>query len=320
MSIAAIRWANRLPHALRANEHRVLIQLADYADARGRGARPSVPTMADTLKIDRRTVQRALRELQRVGAIRAVGVHEHGVMVYDLAVGDDPVDGQLVLAAGGGSSDAPGGGATDARHFAAGGASAAGGAAVAPPKPSLQEDRTDEGLRPSSFTQVSDQELFPENLTDENLDAFSGTDATDARANAPVNSIERARAIWPVASETERVLLKAAVDVALVHNGKVRPWRPEAVAELAHEFADRDVETEVGKWRDWHCPGGLGENKPVQNITASLRTWLKRAPSLATAIEARNQRRGLGSTAAGRAADQARELLAYADQLEAQGR
>lgn len=71
MSHEAVLWTCQLPmSACSGTAFRVLVNLAERADAYGYGAWPAVGTLADTLECSPRTVQRALRELVLAGLIR----------------------------------------------------------------------------------------------------------------------------------------------------------------------------------------------------------------------------------------------------------
>lgn len=71
MSLEAYIWAANLPLSrCNGTPFRVLLQLADRADKLGYGAYPNVSTMAETLECSGRTVQRALRDLERLELIR----------------------------------------------------------------------------------------------------------------------------------------------------------------------------------------------------------------------------------------------------------
>lgn len=71
MSLEAYIWAANLPLSrCNGTPFRVLLQLADRADELGRGAYPSVATIAERLECSERTVYRALLELRASGLIR----------------------------------------------------------------------------------------------------------------------------------------------------------------------------------------------------------------------------------------------------------
>jgi DNA-binding MarR family transcriptional regulator len=71
MSHEAVLWTCQLPmSACTGTAFRVLVNLAERADALGYGAWPAVTTLANTLECSTRTVQRALRELVEAGLIR----------------------------------------------------------------------------------------------------------------------------------------------------------------------------------------------------------------------------------------------------------
>lgn len=68
------RLANRL----------VLLALADYAHDDGTNAFPSVDTLAGKAGVDRRTVQRALADLEAAGEIAKTGATRRGVTIWRL--------------------------------------------------------------------------------------------------------------------------------------------------------------------------------------------------------------------------------------------
>lgn len=71
MSLEAYIWAANLPLSrCNGTPFRVLLQLADRADAHGYHAFPSVETIAENLECSERTVQRALKTLRDDGLIR----------------------------------------------------------------------------------------------------------------------------------------------------------------------------------------------------------------------------------------------------------
>lgn len=71
MSKEAVLWTCQLPiSACSGTAFRVLVNLAERADAYGYGAWPAVGKLAATLECSPRTVQRALRELVLSGLIR----------------------------------------------------------------------------------------------------------------------------------------------------------------------------------------------------------------------------------------------------------
>lgn len=106
MSLNAYVWAGQLPlDVTSATAFRVLLKMADVADAEGRGVWLSRQTMADELKCSVRTIQRALNELKLAGLIvegdkRAVAHirHDRRPVVYDLCLSAElspelPIDG-----------------------------------------------------------------------------------------------------------------------------------------------------------------------------------------------------------------------------------
>lgn len=88
MSLRAILAVLELSEARLA--HRlVMVALADYAHDDGTNAFPSVPTIARKARVDERTVQRALRELEEAGELRATGKTRSGVAIWTLTPGGD---------------------------------------------------------------------------------------------------------------------------------------------------------------------------------------------------------------------------------------
>lgn len=76
MSIQAINWALNLPASLlpKPSQNHLLLILANYANEEN-VAYPSTATLAKITKLDRRTIQRVLRELEKIGAITTVSAH-----------------------------------------------------------------------------------------------------------------------------------------------------------------------------------------------------------------------------------------------------
>jgi len=71
-----------------ASEKAVLVCLASYADKFARQAWPAVGTIAEQTRLSRRTVQRALRELEACGLIyNEVGATNRTSTTYTLYVG-----------------------------------------------------------------------------------------------------------------------------------------------------------------------------------------------------------------------------------------
>ena len=92
MSHEAVTWAMDDAPMLSTDKGRpdttarnVLQVLAEHADKRGQGARPSVIKIRYRTGFNRRTVQRALRRLEDAGLIKATGVHRD-ITVYALAL------------------------------------------------------------------------------------------------------------------------------------------------------------------------------------------------------------------------------------------
>ncbi|MGV2914615.1 helix-turn-helix domain-containing protein [Streptomyces alfalfae] len=92
MSHEAVTWAMDDAPMLRTEKGRpdttargVLQALAEYADKRGRNARPSLIKLRYRTGYDRRTVQRALRRLEDAELIRATGTY-YDCTVYALAL------------------------------------------------------------------------------------------------------------------------------------------------------------------------------------------------------------------------------------------
>jgi len=87
MSIHVLSWVLKKSKA-RLGSRLVLLVLADYAGEDGRGAYPSVDTIANEAVLSRRAVQAALRSLVDEGLIRDVGVSRYGTRVYDVLMAD----------------------------------------------------------------------------------------------------------------------------------------------------------------------------------------------------------------------------------------
>lgn len=143
MSHQAVTWALRgeLPRtrATGSVAAMVLVVLAEYADAQGRNAFPSVETISAEARISRRSVYAALRELERGGLIARDGAGPRGVTRWALALGgagDAPVqEMHPCMSCTGGCSSCTGG----VQEVHPGGA----GAAPEPPK-SLQGNHQEE--------------------------------------------------------------------------------------------------------------------------------------------------------------------------------
>jgi hypothetical protein len=86
LSLRAILAVLELSEARLANRL-VLIALADYAHDDGTNAFPSVPTLARKARVDDRTVQRALRELEEAGELEQAGRTRSGVTIWRLKPG-----------------------------------------------------------------------------------------------------------------------------------------------------------------------------------------------------------------------------------------
>lgn len=94
MSIEAVNWV--LIHSPTAgNAKMVLVGIANHAHPDGSESYPAVDTLALYARVDRRTVQRKLRELEAAGHIRRDGVGPQGqakwrlIMVEPSAQGGD---------------------------------------------------------------------------------------------------------------------------------------------------------------------------------------------------------------------------------------
>lgn len=147
--IAAV--LNHSPTA--GNAKVILLGLANHAHPDGSNARPSVPRLARYARVDPRTVQRNLRELQADGHIERTGIGPHGESVYRVCMErltqlgmDLPEGGNLPGAAdrhppapvspeGGDTSAAPG-------NLPPGDASVAQGVTPVSPEPSIEPSGT----------------------------------------------------------------------------------------------------------------------------------------------------------------------------------
>lgn len=72
MSYQALTWATRIDrHTLpRPADKYVLLMLANYADAEGGSVFPSIARLEKDTHLARRTIQRALRRLEKAGLIQ----------------------------------------------------------------------------------------------------------------------------------------------------------------------------------------------------------------------------------------------------------
>lgn len=73
MSLEAFIAVKRL-RGVSATERLLLYAMADYADRAGESVFPSVPTLAEELEVDERTVQRAIRSLEAAGLLERAGM------------------------------------------------------------------------------------------------------------------------------------------------------------------------------------------------------------------------------------------------------
>lgn len=94
MSIEAINWALSMSAVENPTEAMTLLGLANHANKFGRGAWPSVSTLAEYVRVSDRTIHRTLRELELRGVIRrgnqdAVQNYRGGYrsVVYDIPMG-----------------------------------------------------------------------------------------------------------------------------------------------------------------------------------------------------------------------------------------
>jgi hypothetical protein len=124
--------------------------------------------------------------------------------------------------------------------------------------------------------------------------------ASAGTSNQPAgpSPIERAKELYPTLSDDEKSVMWSLVAVAQARRVE-RPWNPEAAIALCRdEFRNRDIADTANRFRVYYSPGGLGENKPVANLVARWREFLKRAPTLDTVVAQRNAngrgRRGAG--------------------------
>lgn len=70
----------------RLGDRLVLLALADYAHDTGANAYPSIDTLAEKALVDRRTVQRSLAELQRLGEVKQTGTTSRGTKIWQLTL------------------------------------------------------------------------------------------------------------------------------------------------------------------------------------------------------------------------------------------
>lgn len=81
MSIVALSWVLRNSEATLGNRL-TLIALAEFAHDDGSEARPSIQTLMERTRLSQRSVQYALRSLEKEGAIEKIGVSSRGCNVY----------------------------------------------------------------------------------------------------------------------------------------------------------------------------------------------------------------------------------------------
>ncbi len=136
MSVQAMSWALSAPCS--GNHKVVLLGLANHAHPDGSNAYPAVETLANYARVDRRTVQRALRSLEADRLIERDGTGPRGQQMYRLDMGRQfatppvPVGGSTAaLADDGGGADV----------IPQGGRGVLGGAAPAPPEPSVEPSK-----------------------------------------------------------------------------------------------------------------------------------------------------------------------------------
>jgi hypothetical protein len=78
------RWRRAVIRSVLSDAHvRVALAISDHVNGVGDGCRVSVQTLAEETRKDRRTVQRALRELESAGWIEATSSRKGGRMVGD---------------------------------------------------------------------------------------------------------------------------------------------------------------------------------------------------------------------------------------------
>ena len=106
-SVEALAWVFR-HSASRLGTRLVLLALADFAQADGRDAFPSVATLAANAGVSKRAARSSLRRLEQTGEIVRTGTSDHGTIVYALRLGG------AAESAGAAGSDTKGGQKTTA--------------------------------------------------------------------------------------------------------------------------------------------------------------------------------------------------------------
>ena len=81
MSVEALTWAFQHSKS-RLGTRLVLLALADFAQADGRDAFPSVATLAANAGVSKRAARSSLRRLEETGAIVRTGTSDHGTTIY----------------------------------------------------------------------------------------------------------------------------------------------------------------------------------------------------------------------------------------------
>lgn len=140
-------------------------------------------------------------------------------------------------------------------------------------------------------------------------DADAGAHASD-----PVD-VDAIRARWPELAEPERKLIIAVTAVARSRKS-VKPWKAERLLEHAQEFGDRDLCFEAGTFQHFWTEG-VGENRPIRDVVATARNWLRSAPSAAKRDANRRRPPAQRQRDAERAERNARRLAAF-DRLQAE--
>lgn len=238
MSVEALSWAINAP--LGGTPKLVLIGLANHASADFDEARPSVATLARYAHVDRRTVQRALRKLEEDGWIQATGTYLLQGR-HDRAVTVYRLRGEA-------SFDYGERGVISVPHVHdATPPVISDGAALVPPEPSLTQ-----GIELRSFEEPS-------------TPALSRASGSHSKANST--------ALDPnsTAGRTFEILRD------LARRRHLDPPRPDGIAKVCAEFPDRDV-VAVAKDLEFWLEYGNGARKQRVALTATLRSFLKRAP------------------------------------------
>lgn len=86
MSVEALSWVFRHSKS-RLAARLVLLALADFAQADGRDAFPSVATLAAKAGVSKRTARSGLRQLEETGEIARTGTSPYGTTVYAITLG-----------------------------------------------------------------------------------------------------------------------------------------------------------------------------------------------------------------------------------------